>query len=269
MPSGTIYDRVARGVLRRVHRGVYTVSHAPLSTEAKALAAVLACGEGAALRRLSAAKLYGFSRFPAPLIEVVSPRRRKVAGARVHHCRTLDRRDITDHLGIPVTTVHRLFVDLADVLTPHQMANVIHEAAYRGRYVEAAIRDVMARSDGRHNLAVLERAMELHRMGSAGTKSGAEDAFLRLDLPEPLVNVHLLGREVDFHWPDRLVAVEVDGIHGRPWSVADDAGRDEALAAAGYTVLRFRDRDVHERPGAVSGRTAAALASSPGLRRAA
>ena len=83
------------------------------------------------------------------------------------------------------------------------------------------------------------------------------------------MNMHLLGREVDFHWPDRLVAVEVDGIHGRPWSVADDAGRDAALAAAGYTVLRFRDRDVHERPGAVSGRTAAALASSRGLRRAA
>ena len=52
--------------------------------------------------------------------------------------------------------------------------------------------------------------------------------------------MHLLGREVDFHWPDDLVAVEVDGIHGRPWSVADDDGRDEMLAAAGYTVLRFQ-----------------------------
>jgi hypothetical protein len=139
-----------------------------------------------------------------------------------------------------------MFVDLSDVLTPHRLANVIHEAAYRGRYVEAAIRDVMARSSGRHNLAVLERAMELHRMGSAGTKSGAEDAFLRLERPEPLVNMHLLGRVVDFHWPEHRVAVEVDGIHGRPWNVADDAGRDEALAAAGYAVLRFRDREVHQ-----------------------
>ena len=81
--------------------------------------------------------------------------------------------------------------------------------------------------------------------------------------------MHLLGREVDFHWPDRLVAVEVDGIHGRPWTVADDGGRDAALAAAGYTVLRFSDRDVYERRDAVSARTAAALAAGPGLRRAA
>jgi len=269
LPRATIYDRVARGVLHRRHRGVYSLGHAPLSPESKALAAVLACGSGAALRRLTAAEFYGCSRFPAPLIEVVSPRRRKVDGARIHHCRTLSPRDVTDFNGIPVTTAHRMFVDLADALTPHQLANVIHQAAYRGRYVEAAIRDVMARVNGRHNLAALERAMELHRIGSAGTKSAAEDAFLRLQLPEPLVNMHLLGREVDFHWPDELVVVEVDGIHGLPWTVADDDGRDAALTAAGYTVLRFSARDVHERRDAVSARTAAALASNPGLRHAA
>ena len=160
-------------------------------------------------------------------------------------------------------------MDLSDPLTPYQLANVIHQGAYHGLYVEPAVRDVAARSEGRHSLATLERAMELHRMGSAGTKSGAEDAFLRLDLPEPLVNMHLLGREVDFHWPDHGVVVEVDGIHGLPWTVADDSGRDKAQLAAGWTVLRFSARDVYERKGAVTARTAAALASSPGLRRAA
>ena len=160
-------------------------------------------------------------------------------------------------------------MDLSDPLTPHQLANVIHQGAYHGLYVEAAVRDVVARSNGRHNLATLERAMELHRMGSAGTKSGAEDAFLRLDLPEPLVNMHLLGREVDFHWPDHGVVVEVDGIHGLPWTVADDSGRDAAQTAAGWTGPALqRPRRLRAR-GAVTARTAAALASSPGLRRAA
>ena len=194
-------------MLHRRHRGVYSLGGAPLSPEAAALAAVLACGPGSALCRLSLAKLLGISRFPAPLIEVISPRRRKVAGARVHHCRSLSPRDITDRDGIPVTTTHRLFVDLADPLTPHQLANVIHQAAYRGLYVEAGDPGRHgALCNGRHNLATLERAMELHRMGSAGTKSGAEDAFLRLDLPEPLVNMHLLGREVDFHWPEHAAS---------------------------------------------------------------
>jgi hypothetical protein len=216
LTDGAVTRRVARGVLHRRHRGVYSLGRAPLSPEAEPLAAVLACGTGSAIRRRSAGTLYGVSRFTAPLIEVVSPRRRRVAGALVHHCRTLSPRDVTELDGIPVTTAHRMFVDLSDVLTPHQLANVIHREAYRGRYDEAAIRDVMEQMNGRHRLAVLERAIELHRMGSVGTMSGAEDAFLRLGLPEPLVNMHLLGREVDFHWPDHMVVVEVDGYHGRP-----------------------------------------------------
>lgn len=269
LTDGAITRRVARGVLHRRHRGVYSLGGAPLSPEAAALAAVLACGPGAALSHLALAKLLAISRFPAPLIDVTSPRRRKVAGARVHHCRSLNPRDLTDRDGIPTTTAHRLFVDLSDPLTAHQLANVIHQGAYRGLYVEAAVRDVAARCNGRHSLATLERAMALHRMGSAGTKSGAEDAFLTLDLPEPLVNMHLLGREVDFHWPERRVVVEVDGIHGLPWTVVDDAGRDAALVTAGWTVLRVPAHDVYQRRELVTARTVAALASSRGLRRAA
>ena len=70
-------------------------------------------------------------------------------------------------------------------------------------------------------------------MGSAGTKSGAEDAFLRLDLPEPLVNMHLLGREVDFHWPEPASSWRSTASTASRGRVADDAGRDAVLAAAG------------------------------------
>jgi len=243
-----------------VHRGVYSVSHAPLSERAGWQAAVLACGDGSGLGYLSAASLREVSRFRPPRVAVVSPRRRALEGVVVHHCRTLSRRDLTTELGIPVTTFARTLIDLSDVLTAHQLANVIHEAAFRGRFVEAAVRDAMARASGRHCLHVLDRAIALHRQGSAGTRSGAEDAFLRLDLPEPLVNTHLLGREVDFHWPERRIAVEVDGgAHGRPWNVADDAERDATLRAAGYVVLRFSDTEVYRRPAEVTRTVAAAL----------
>ena len=92
----------------------------------------------------------------------------------MHRVRTLDPRDVTSHNGIPVTTVHRTLVDLADLLTPYQLANVIHEAAYRGRFVEAAVRDPMDRVSGRRKLHVLERAIELHHAGSAGTRAPAK-----------------------------------------------------------------------------------------------
>jgi very-short-patch-repair endonuclease len=75
--------------------------------------------------------------------------------------------------------------------------------------------------------------------------AGAEDAFLQRVAVEPLVNVGLLGFEVDFHWPDRRLVIEVDGGHHALQAAIDD-GRDDVLRDAGWTVLRFSDREVYE-----------------------
>ena len=234
--DAAITGRVARGALFRRYRGVYIVGQPTLSPEGEWLAAVLAAGPGAALSHRPAGKLHGISRFHPPRIAVVSVQQRRPKGVEVHRVRGLDPRDVTTHRGIPVTTVHRTLVDLADDLTPHQLANVIHEAAYRGRFVEAAVRDSMGRVFGRRKLGVLERAIELHHAGSAGTKSAGEDAFLTLGYPEPLVTTDLHGYEVDFHWPEHRLVVEIDG---GGHSARHDAGRDRVLHANGYSVLRL------------------------------
>src|SRR4051794_10720472 len=193
------------------------------------LAAVFACGEGAALSHLHAGSLCKVSRFRClAYIDVVVPRqRRPKPPARAHECRNLEPRDVTMVDRIPVTRVARTLVDLTDVLTPHQLANVIHEAAFRGLFDLAGTREAMARANGRRNLPRLRTAIELHLSGSAGTRSNAEDAFLRLidgHLERPLFNTHLLDEEVDFHWPDRRLVVEVDGPgHARPAARRDDA----------------------------------------------
>ena len=250
--QSAISRRARRGELHRVHMGVYAVGHDALSREGRWLAGVLAGGPGAALCHLCAGKLWEVSRFPAPVVDVVVLRQhRSRPGLRFHRARSLHPRDVSSHRRIPVTSVHRLLVDLSAVLTPHQVANVIYEAAYRGRFVESATRDAMARVSGRHGLDVLERAIALHRLGSAGTRSGAEDAFLRLvsGFTEPLVNVGFEGFERDFHWPQCRLVVEIDGpAHGRPRDRLDDARRDRTLRELGYTVLRFTDADVYQRP---------------------
>ena len=56
----------ATGALLPVHRGVYRVGHRAPSVEARYLAAVLACGEGALLSGRAAAHLYGLLKGPAP-----------------------------------------------------------------------------------------------------------------------------------------------------------------------------------------------------------
>jgi hypothetical protein len=252
LSHSAIAKRVGRGVLHRIAVGLFAVGHGGLSREGQWLSGVLIAGDGAALARLSAGKLCEVSRFSAPITEVVSTRQhRPRPGIRFHRTRVLHPLDVTTHLRIPVTSVHRLLVDLSDVLTAHQLANVIHEAAFRGRFVESATRDAMARVAGRHRLRVLDRAIELHHAGSAGTKSGGEDAFLALvaGLPEPLVNMGLAGFERDFHWPEFQLAVEIDGGgHTRPRSRLEDGRRDRTLDDAGYRLLRFTDDAVHHAP---------------------
>ena len=70
----------------------------------------------------------------------------------------------------------------------------------------------------------------------------------RAGLPEPLVNVDFGGLEIDFRWPEHMLAVEIDGGgHGRARTRREDAAVDLALRAAGYTVLRFDDGDLRHR----------------------
>jgi very-short-patch-repair endonuclease len=244
LTDSAISKRVARGALHRRFRGVYSLGPASLSLDARWLAAVLAAGPGSVLCRGSAAQLHAVSRFRPLLIAVFSPRVRILDGVKIHRYRCLDPRDVTTERGIPVTTVHRTIVDLADELSPHELANVIHEAAFLGRWVEAAVRDCAARLTGRQNFDVLEQAIALYKSGSAGTKSRAELALVlkAADLPEFHHNVHVEDIEVDFHFPELRLVLEIDGSgHGRPSTRREDKLKERVLTTAGYEVLRFPD----------------------------
>ncbi|MDA0162270.1 DUF559 domain-containing protein [Solirubrobacter ginsenosidimutans] len=265
--GSAVSRRRARGALHLVHPGVYAYGHAGLSRDGRWLAAVFAGGEGATLGHVSATTLIlDQRRFRSHVPEILVPRRhRPIPGVIIHTCRRLDPRDVTTCRGIPVTTIARTLVDLTDSLTPHQLAFLIKEAAYWKRFDLAATRRAMTRANGRRNLRVLERAIELYLSGSAGTRSPHEDAFLALlptEMPEPLVNMELAGFEVDFHWPDRRLAVEIDGGgHERPTARRRDARLDQALLDANYTLLRFTDSELERSSADVLARVSSAWTS--------
>ena len=265
---GAVANRVRTGRLHRRYRGVYGVGHRPLSREAEWMAAVLACGPGACLACLTAAVHLKVWRRRVIGIDVLVPtRHRGPSGVRVHRCRRLDPRDVTCRDGIPVTTLPRTLIDLGDALTAHQLANVIHEAAFRKLFDERAVRAAMTRANGRRNLDVLTKALALNAAGSVGTRSELEDRFLLLasgsGLPEPLVNTKVSDIEVDFHWPPLNLIVEVDGPgHARPRTGREDEQRDARLRVAGHTVLRILAQEVDQRPQAVTARLRSAAGTS-------
>lgn len=112
---------IKAGNLHVVHRGVYAVGHTLLGREGRWMAAVLACGESAALSHGPAGQLYGFVDARERLALHVSVSGRShltIPGIVVHRPRLLLPADTTRRLNIPTTTATRTIYDLAATLPP-------------------------------------------------------------------------------------------------------------------------------------------------------
>ena len=262
--DGAIERRNRRGSLHRIARGVYAVGHTAVPLEARWMAAVLACGEGAVLSHMSAVKLWGIdrsTRMPQGVVEVSTSRKlQSPSWIRIHRVRCIREDDVVVRNRIRVTTPERTVLDLAALLPAERIANLIHEAEFRGILCQIHLAETMKRGVGHRGLAALSAALELNALGSAGIRSGLEAKFMNLvrraGVPAPLINTRVLFGvtefELDFHWPSLRLCVEVDGEgHVRSRTQREDADRDAVLRAHGWRVERF-DRDAIEtQPGTV------------------
>jgi very-short-patch-repair endonuclease len=247
-----VSKRAGGGRLHRIHQGVYAVGHRGLSLHGRFMAAVLACGEGAVLSHGSAAVLWKLLKPLDGPIHVSVPSasgRRRRRGIHLHRTPALagsspspsylqqeggrrGRPLTTRRDNIPVTTVPRTIEDLrATSFPPRLLRRAIRQAEFMG--------------------------LRLDGIESDRSRSDLETLFLdlcrRYRLPLPEVNVKLGRWEVDFLWRAKRLVVETDSWTYHRGSVAfeDDHARDLDLRAAGYTVLRFTDRQMEEEPGRV------------------
>src|SRR4051812_6354124 len=136
--------RITKGLLIPEYPGVYRAGHRARSRESDYMAAIKAGGDGAALFNIAAGHLLGLLKSPSwPPPEVLTRTERKVTGLRTRRARNLDRRDVTEVNGIPVTTAPRTLVDLAAVLDDEELARACHLAhvIYRvgPKHVEAVL----------------------------------------------------------------------------------------------------------------------------------
>jgi hypothetical protein len=242
------------GRLHRVHRGVYALGHAALSQEGRWMAAVLACGRAAVLSHRSAAHLWGLLARSPSLADVTTPRPGgRVEGVRRHRTRRLEEHDVTEHYAIPVTTVERTLVDLADVAPDRVVRRALHQA-------EIAYGVTRSPINGRRGANRLSQPPDR-------TRSVLEREFGRLcethGIARPENNASVAGLEVDFVWRAQRVVVELDGwaFHRTRHAFERDRERDQALAREGFAVLRFTHRQVTERAWDVARTVRAALAS--------
>jgi predicted transcriptional regulator of viral defense system len=265
--------RVRSGRLHRLHRGVYAVGHRVLSANGRRIAAVLACGPGAVLSHRTAGDQWGIRRSASARLDVTAPRPRKgPRDIRVCAVRRLDPRDVTVKDGIPVTTVARTLLELAEVLRPRQLERALEEAERLRIFDLNAVEELCRRSHGRRGLRPLIALLGATFAVPPHTRSELERMFVDLcsdaGLPPPVVNAWIEDLEVDAHWPGTTLVVELDSwrFHRTRAAFERDRARDMKLDLADYAVLRLTHRQLTQDPGAVTQTLRARLGSARTLR---
>ena len=234
--------------LTRLHREVYALGHTALRPEARWLAAVWACGDGAVLSHLSAAAYHGLrdegSDEPIHVSTTRSVKTR--TGLVVHRVRSLPGVDVFRADPLRVTHAPRTVIDIADELEWPQFRAVVDCLP---ELHLARIRNAQQRAPGRQGAGLVARLIE---SADAHTKSEFERRYLRfaarVDLASPdRLNCKIAGQKADCVYDDARVVIELDGRahHRRAGQMRKDRQRDRRYQAHGYVILRLVWDDLH------------------------
>jgi hypothetical protein len=244
-----IDHRIGVGALIREHPGVYRVGHRAPSVEARYMAAVRACGEGAVLSGRAAAYLLGLIKGRPPRPEVTAPVRRRVEGVKTRRSRAAE---AMIWRVIPVTTPASTLVDIAGDMPEDDLAQACHEAGVRYRTTPRHVESVFARRPKARGAAKLRRIVSGE---TRVTLSRLEERSLKLlrgaRLPLPKTNRPAGGRYVDCRWPEYKLTVELDSyqFHNSRHSWEQDRRREREAYARGDQFRRYTWGDVFEHPG--------------------
>ena len=183
----SVRGRVTTGRLHPVHRGVYAVGHSLLSREGRFMAAVLACGPGAVLSHRSAACLWELRPTSRSRVEVTTPGQsgRSRPPIQIHRSRRLAADDVTATQGIPITTVARTLLDLAEVADRRALERAVERAESLRVFDPRALHDVLARADGRRGAPALQEVLVDYDNASGLTRSELELRFWSSAAPLP------------------------------------------------------------------------------------
>ena len=216
------------------------------------MAAVLACGPGAALLRAQRGGLRWTCSPTRARRSTSSPDRKlgRRPGIHPHRARSLDARDTTAVHGIPTTTVPRTALDLAATEPRRRVERLLAQADRLQLYDQRALHATIDRNNGHAGTGVLAA---LIAAVPVLTRSDLEAMLLALAraarIADPIGDhpIHLPRTgpiTVDFYFPSARVIVEADSWkhHRSRASFEADRLRDLELASLGYRSVRITAR---------------------------
>jgi hypothetical protein len=237
---------------------VFALGNVAPSRAADLWAAILYAGPEAMLSHATAAYHRALINYAPALIEVSTPRRiREPEGIRVHGIRIYGRRTLERerYLGMPVSTVPQMMVDLAAVAAKE---NVIRRALGQLDFQQEL--DLVAISaaagHGKPGSMALRAAIDTYDPAFKYLNEEAEVDFYEFCeawgiRPLPVSNVELEPKvEVDAVWWKERIAVEIDGKgnhHSRP-QVLRDNYKDIVCRRHGLTPIHYSAFQVRHQP---------------------
>ncbi|KQY03390.1 hypothetical protein ASD37_25390 [Mycobacterium sp. Root135] len=251
MSNDAVNRLVRAGRWRRCTPGVYFAEDHRFTDAARVRAGVWSYGVEATASGLTAAWWLDMTKFAPEIVEVTVARDRRLAhraGTRLRR-RDLVSVDVVERRGLRVTAPDLTVVEAASRLGGG--ARVLDSALQRRQSELPRLWRAHLRNKGRHGAP---RSRQLLRAASNGARSEAERLFARLldaaGITGWKANHGVAGYDVDFAFIGPKVAVEIDGLAFH--SDADDFHRDRkrqnAIALAGWQVLRFTWLDLTEYP---------------------
>ncbi|MEV3902767.1 type IV toxin-antitoxin system AbiEi family antitoxin domain-containing protein [Mycobacterium sp. NPDC050551] len=242
--------RVRSGHWRRCARGVYFVDDRPFTDSARVRAAVWGYGGGAAASGLAAAWWHNLTKFAPEVVEVTIPREQRRSHLPSTRLRRRDLRpaDVVERRGLQVTAIPLTVVEAA---VRRGGGPKILDSSLQ-RHVELRVLwTAHLRNKGRHGSPAARRLLQV---ADDGARSEAERLLIRLLKAARITgwkaNHPVAGYRVDVAFPSARVAVEVDGLafHSDTDDFHADRVRQNAIALAGWQVLRFTWLDLTEHP---------------------
>jgi very-short-patch-repair endonuclease len=202
--------------------------------------------------RRTAAAIWGLDGTGPGPVELAATSGRASSGS-LFRPRPFEPAEIAQVDGFRVTSVTRTLLDLGQVVGPAVIERAL-ESALRKRYVSLdALAEAVAAAPRLRGAGALRSVLAGRPSGAPPTESDAETLFLQLarrsGLPEPQRQFALPTSEgvfrLDFAWPLRRIAVEIDGAatHASREALSRDLRRQNRLlismVPAGWALLRF------------------------------
>ena len=154
-----VRHRVATGRLLRIYRGVYAVGRRELDDKGRWAAAVLACGQGAALSHESGGALWDLCRSTRLEVSVQTEGTRAPKGVTVHRRATLK---ATRRHNIPVTTPVFTLIDLAGRFDRKRLEAAINAADKRGLVDPEQLLEALDEHPGQRGIGTLRELLDRH-----------------------------------------------------------------------------------------------------------